>query len=321
MAVPLRRPLVGDVPFTAGGTTTFRLPKGQPHKKGYLLVTGTVTLTTAGSAVKARGVPVRQVQLVTDNGITPHTMRGRDHVMYAELYEQTPLATQYTAPSNFTVAAYPFAAQIPILFSEPRGGVAAEYYTQLPSWAYVGDSLLRVTWGDVTEMFSGSPVGTFSNMTVSLVLLSSDKLGSEASAPDYTSRFWQTYRSFQEVAVSAAGTFTIDLPRTEDTRALLLITEDANGVPANGIISNVIVEENNAVQRVANLSPSALAIEAAQLYGVTPANGVYPIEFADDTDVGSILPSSTYDQFQIRGSALAAGTVRVVSCRLAAPKR
>jgi hypothetical protein len=321
MPIPIRRPLVADNPFTAGQISTFRLPKGSPHKKAYLLVTGTVTLTVAGSAVKLRGVPVRQVQLVTDNGVTPHSMVGRDLVILSELMEQTPLAAIYTPPSNFTVAAYNFSCAIPIFFNEPRSGAAAEFFTQLPSWAYVGDALLKVTWGDVTEMFSGTPTGTFSNMSVALALISSDKLGDAALQPDYTSRFWQTFQTNQSVAVVNGGTFTIDVPRTEDTRQLIVVGEDSNGVYSAAVVSSVVVEENNSVQRVAGLTASGLAIETAQLYGVTPAPGVLAIDFADDNDISSVAPSRSYDQFQVRGTCGANGVVRVISRRIGAPKR
>lgn len=322
MPIPVKKSIVGDAAFAENQTTNFRLSRGQPHTLAFLAVSGTITLTGAGTAVRARGVPIKSVQLVGDGGVTPIAMRGADLLHKAELYGNVPLASMYTAPANFTVAAHTFSALIPIYFSEPKSGEVdgAQLYTSLPSWAYPGDMIVRVQWGDETDMFEGTPAGTFSNVSVGLKLFSLDKLPPEAARPDFASRFWQVYESYAEYPVTAGGAYRIDVPRTEDVRGIMLVALNSSGTPANTVAPTVTLQENNTTNRVDNYTWAELQADTARVFRQAAPPGVAVIDFAEDEDISSILPASKLDSLVLFGTATAAGTLRVVTRRLGGRK-
>jgi hypothetical protein len=325
MPIPLRRAIEPSTPLAFNGYSDFRLPRGMAHNMAILQFSGGVTLSAGTSvAVRSRGVPIKQIQLLADNGVIPHVIKGMDTVLEAETYGQIPLGQMYNAPAGSSLSTlYSFTGAVPLYFSEPFAGSLAWRYTALPSWAFTGECIVRVYWGDATDLFSGSGVvGALSTPSAKLLLLSSDKWdAADATAADFTSRFQMTYKSFTEVAVSNGSNVTVDVPRTEDCRSIVLVTLDANGNPADSILSNVTLEENNSVQRVANALPIHLSVDTARAFLGTRPSGVYVIEFADDQDLSSILRASALDQFQLKITAAATGTLRVYTRRVGLPKR
>lgn len=318
MPNPIRRMIDPLAPFAFGQSSDYRLPIGQPHTKLYLKFAGTVTPTVGGLTVRPRGLPIRKITIITDGGNTVHTYRGRDLLQLAEMMLRTPLSLLYTAPAGSTNATpYGFSGVLPIPLSEPfvEDPIVTQR-TAFPSFAYRTEAIVRVDWGDATEMFSGGATGTLTGASTRLMVRSDVNYdAAEAADPNFASKFLQTYASFQEVPIVAGNTITVDLPKTEDTRNLFFFTEDANGNFADGI-TTLRIEENGLTPRVSDLDGFTMQAEVCEIFQASRPPGLIIAEFCPDGDLSKLLESTKLATFQAKITPSISGTLRILSRRI-----
>ncbi len=307
-----KRAIVG-LNFVENGTTEVRIPKGFLERGLVLSGVGLDTISGAGSAVRARGAPIKSISIIGDNGKVLQVVRPHDVLVEAELYEQTALSSMVSPPASAAIGAQAFNFQLHLLFQEPFSGDQGAR-TALPTWTY-DNLILRVEWGGHAELV----VGGAGVVTISRLSLTADGIQEDFSSLGdpfvWGKRLSKAVKGFKEVATGGAANskFPIELPRTADFRSIVLVALDANGVPTNGLINAITLRVNNTVSQFAEVDGASLRSDNAKVFGVNMPPGVYVLEFAEDQDISRILEATKFTalDLQIDINAVANSQVRV----------
>lgn len=308
--------------FVENGTREVNIPKGMLLQS--LLISGayTDTVSSAATAAKTYGVPIKLISLIGDGGKVLHSWRPGDIAREAVIYEQASLADILSPPTATTAAAHTGTFDLELLFMEPfsNAGIA----TALPTWMY-DNLVLRVDWGGHDEVYQGGAgavtIESGQSIDVAGVGITEDfsKMGNPF---EWAKRLGRALRSFKEVATADAdANFTIDLPRTADIRSLVLVTEDSNGQPTNAVINKVSLLIDNTVSQYNQVNGRQLRANNAKVFGVSMPTGVYVLEFAEDQDISHILEATKMTALQLVLDVSGTdGTIRVAQKRIEAGK-
>jgi hypothetical protein len=304
--------------FSENATTEVRIPKGLLLQGLVLSGSYTDTLSVAATSAKTRGVPIKNVSIIADGGKVLMSARPQDLIREAEIFEQTALAAIAAPPTAVAIGAQTGTFDIPLFFAEPfanDGMVSA-----LPTWLY-DEIVLRVDWGGHSQLYVGGTgvVSIAAGQSIQLTGLGvQDDFNKLGDPYVWGRRLSRALRSYKEVAAPGAANtqFTIELPRTADVRSLVIVAEDANGVPVDTIINSATLELDNSVRLYNQVPYRMLRAENAKVFGVAMPPGVAILEFAEDRDISDILQATKLSALNlILDVNNPAGTIRVYQKR------
>lgn len=303
--------------FSENGTTSTKLPKGLLERGLLITGAGILTISGAGSAVRTRGTPIRRIALHADNGVVLHSVVPSDLIREAELYEQTALSALVSPPPAATVAAHAFSFAIPLMFVEPFAAMGN--VTALPTWVYQ-ELTLVIDWGSHAQLVVGG-AGAITTMAVALTALGAESdFSGMGDARVWGRDMGRSMRSYVQVAAPGAASqeFAIEIARTADIRSLIIVTEDANGVPTDGILNDVTLQIDNIRRQFSRVPIAAIKVNNSKVFGIAPPVGTYVLEFADDRDIANVLEATRMSDLRlILNTTAVAGTIRVFQKRLA----
>lgn len=298
-----------------GGVSEMKLTPGMILSGLMLSVLYSVNVTTAGAAVRTRSLPIKRVSLIGDNGKYIHSIKGVDLITKALIFEQTPVGALLVPASGFAIANYTaLEAHVPIFFRQPHADNGDK--TSLPTYAYQ-NLTLRVEWGSVTDLLTGTPVGpiTFTANGQTVTQIGAAGLGLDAMRGAAIARILKlSVDRYVEVTQGAVAATDLELKigNTSDVRAMLLTSElTSTGEPTDTIVNSLRLTENNSVNVYASVPWKTLKAENARVFGLTMPTGVALIDFAEDRDIDNIYPASLKDAVSMFfNTAAVAGTIR-----------
>lgn len=324
MSTPNKRLLPGLV-FAQDATREIKLAKGYLERG--VTLSGAYGITVAAvDAVAVRGyaIPIRTLSLIGDGGKVLHSVKASDLIREQQIYEQSPLASMLpTVPTGFTIAGSPYTGSFELPLSFRSLFAVQGDATDLPTWVY-DELTLRVEWGGVNEVFVPG-VGTTSVVTMTRLDVVQDGLDfAQQGLGDpfaWGRNFLRSLRSYKEAVVTAVADreYVIELPRTADIRAIILVTEGATGEAVNTILQYITLQIDNALNKFNRVPFSMLRADNAKLFGATLPTGVAILEFAEDGDIipPNILPARAMTALNlILDKAAVAGTIRAYLLRI-----
>lgn len=281
-----------------GGTTTYSLSPGMVESGFTISAPYSANVTAVGLAVRVYPLPVRRVIVADKFGNTLHIWRARDLVPFAQIYEQTPLAAQFTGPSGFAIANYTgLICHLHLTFDQIGPKISPEdgMRTGLPTFAYGKDGLLvTVEWGSVTDLLTGTPTGTITFGPASAaagapIIEQIDYADLRIPNPrQFASQMDIAVNRYKEISQAAAtANAALELPLDTDAniRALMLIQETANGEPTETLVDTVTMTEDNVLSPYVNRPWATIKAENAKHFGLTMPTGIVVIDFAEDGNV------------------------------------
>lgn len=241
---------------------TIDIPRGYDIESLFFKVTATANVTTAGAAVRAMAPTqiVKRFELIADGKNTIASVPG----WYLAKNSCRSMFGLMTPPTAASIAAY----QVEFFGSLDQAlidGVRPKDSNLRTS----GMSLLqgRFTMGACVDLFTGSPAGTFTALTVEVYTVETIELADSKGA--VTSPLYLQKRSYQDIAIPASNANQqIVLPIGNALRGVLLLAT-VNGEPSNAVINNIQLASGvdvrvnmpgNAVQRMNQIDQSAIGI-------------------------------------------------------------
>lgn len=268
--------VVALISVVEGQFATFELPRGLDYESLTLRLSGTVTVTTGGTLVRAEA-PCQLVPRVeiSSNGQLTHYSAPLWHSVFTG-HENAPNANRAKSPAvpptAASAAAYAVEATGVINFNTPDGERPKD-----SNLATVGFTLftLRLTFGQSASMFTGSAVSTFTGT----VEVSTSELVEEVAADgSRTMPLLLKKVTTQEVAAASdTDSHEILLPSGNLFRSVLLRAEASTGEPTLTLLNKMRLESNNDVR--VNLSAKALRYENAKTHGWL-TDGYYLLDVA-----------------------------------------
>lgn len=308
--------------FIENGITEIKLPRNHVELHGMVSVAYSDNVTVAGTAVRARGTPIKRISLIGDNGKVLHSIKPQDAIRKAEIYEQTATSLLVTPPAGFGIAVHTGSADIPLFFRQPFADNGD--LTALPTWIY-DELTLRIEWGGHAELIVGGTGAVSVAVGAStFTLMGAADFGRIADPIAFGRSLGVSVDRYKEAATGggAATEFTIELPTTADVRALLVVAEDANGQPTDALINKITLLENNTVRVYSSVAARALRADNARVFGVAMPPGTYVLEFAEDMDIASIYGATAKDDLDLvlDVAAVAGAVVRVHQITIEPPR-
>lgn len=305
--------------FAENDTRRVKIPSGMLLESLVLSIGFTDTISSAATAARTYGVPIKKISLIVDGGKVLHSWRPSDLVREAQIYEQSALADLIAPPTALTAAAHTGTADIPLLFKEPFSNAGAA--TNLPTWLY-DEVILEVEWGGHAECYQGGAgtvtIGSTQSVDVTAIGVTQD-FSSLGDPYTWARKLGRTLRGYKEVDApeSADSEFIVELPRTADFRSILIVTEDANGHAANTIVNAVTLQVDNNLNQFNRVPARMLRADNAKVFGVSMPTGTHVLEFAEDMDISNILEATRMTALNlILDVTSTAGTIRVAYKRI-----
>jgi hypothetical protein len=308
-----------------GGSSDFVLNKGMIEAGVVVSVKYSVNVTTAGTAVRARAIPIRRILLKGDNGVTLQAWKAVDLLAIAQVFDQAATGALVVPPSGFAIANYTLCeAHIPLSFEQRGEHIENGDKYAIPTWAY-NTVTLTIEWGSVTDLLVGAPVGLVTFTPAGAVVTQegyggvviSDGRSVAAQMPVSAARYYE----FANPAVANLTAELMDIGNTTNVRGLLITCEAATGEPTNGLLDTVSLVENGNLSVVSAIPWASLRARNARTYGVAMPTGVAIIDFADDGDLEHLYLASMKNKVKLIGSTLAvAGTIRTEVLGVLPPK-
>jgi hypothetical protein len=313
------------------GTSNYVITPGMIEDGIVLTVPYSANVTAAGTAVKARSLPVRRVLLKDEQGNTLQMWKAQDLISAAQIFEQAAVGAMLVPPAGFGIANnLNLFAHIPLKFKQ-YGNVKNADMTSLPTFAYKGAGLtLTVEWGSVFDLLvtGGALAGTvtFGNVGV-LQIDQADRVIPNGRAlasimPIAVNRYLET------VNPAVASTLPQDIGTIANIRAVMITQEltpaagNTNGEPTNTIVRSVSFVEDNTLNVFASVPWETIQAENAKHYGVTMPTGVAIIDFAEGGDLADIYKATLKNKVRMDyGVAAVAGTIRTHLLTIAAPRQ
>lgn len=281
---------IGSITVTENGFATLDLPRVYDYQTLFLRINGSVVVSTAGDAVRADApcqlVPRVEIIANGKNNLVsaPFNMLCRGNVWRnGQQYG----ARSVTPPSSHTAATYAVEALAAVDFCTIDGVRPKD-----SNYRSAGLDLLqlRLTFGQAEDLFTGSPVGTLSGMTVDVWTAETVELPDASGA--YSMPLALKKVSYQEVALTSTNANQeIRLPASNYIRAVQIRAE-IDGEPSNAVINNVQLASGIDVRY--NMSAAQLRAINNMDYGQVPTgyyvidpprNGPENIKLADCWDV------------------------------------
>lgn len=294
----------GIIAFNAGQTVSLDLPRNHVFKSVYLRLTGSIT-KTGGTAngVVASEVPFSLIKAVAvvRNG-SDVLQRADGGTLFALARINSDGDPQFTTNIVNTVTAnQTFSADIPIDFASWR--MANPSSTLLRG---VGTSSLRldVTWGNFSDLVSGSTDGTYSVGTTPIQI----EVFTE-EIMDLTGDFGDKLIVVTTRAIPANFTsnqFTIDLPVGPFYRRLILKTLAVSGTAAlpvtftDTLISQIRVISDGSFFHTDRLGWDVLRGMNKRNYAMpTLFSGYAVVDFCEDGNPGGLIDTRGASSFQV----------------------
>ena len=265
---------VKSVTLVDAGRDTVDLPRDYDYESIIIRFSGTSTLSSAGSAVRAEA-PLQALSFINLKANGTDLLDGVSGIMAHRLAvlrngQLPPLS----APSDATAAARTFSGVV-ILDRSVIDGIRAKD-GNFPSRG-LSSFQLELTAGNAADLFTGSPVGTMT-MTVSVSVVQTEEVAvnGKVSLPRVVTKRSQrteTYASSNSAAQIRLNTGTL-------MRGLVLRAYGAStaGEPSNTGINNVKVQKGNIT--LFDLPGNVLQAMNQADYNVTTwPTGLYLIDF------------------------------------------
>jgi len=267
--------LVAQIAVVEGQFATFELPKGYDYESLKLHLEGTITVTGAGTLVRAEA-PCQLIQRVEvqSNGQQNHYSAPFWHSVLAHhdrAQNSNRAASLATPPTAATIAAYAVSATGVVDFCTPDGIRPKD-----SNLVTVGMSLftLRLVFGRATDCFTGSPAATFSGtvyVTTSEMIEDVDQATGARTLPGLMRKV-----STQEApATATTDSHEILLPAGNLFKSITIRTELGTGEPGATVANKFRLESGVDVR--AFRYAKSLARENAHAYGWMPT-GYYVID-------------------------------------------
>lgn len=255
---------VQQVPVSFGQSVTVDLPRGYDIESIYLVLYGSIVLTTAGTAVRAEAPCglVQRAEVIADGKNTIASVRFDALNQYNIMRRSQ---GQRTAPGN-TVATHSIRASMAI-DQALMDGVRAKDSNLRTS----GMSLLqlRLTFGQLTDVYTGSPVGTLSNVFVDVVTSELVEIADDQG--EVTTPLYLLKRSYQDITIAGANSnLEIPLPVGNVFRGTML-RASSSGEPSDSVLNNVILRSGVDVR--INATYQNLRSMNTLDYGIAPPTG------------------------------------------------
>lgn len=222
-----------QINLTENNVVTVDLPRGYDYESLFFRMTGTANVTTGGSAVRALAPNqlIKRIEIVAD---------GKNTIASVPFWYLTRCAKRaqmglLVPPTAASIAAYSVEA-VGVLDQALIDGVRPKDSNLRTS----GMSLLqlRITTGAMTDLFTGSPVGTMTTFgldvfTSELVELPDPKTG-QVTQPLYIQK-----RAYQDIALPASNANQqVILPVGNALRGVTILAT-VNGEPSNAVLNNI----------------------------------------------------------------------------------
>lgn len=212
--------------------TTFDIPRGYDIESLFFRITATANVTTGGTAVRAMAPTqiLKRFELIADGKNTVASVPGWFLAKNVGR-DQFGLMTPPTAASIAAYAVEFFGSLDQALID----GVRPKDSNLRTS----GMSLLqgRFTLGACVDLFTGSPAGTFTALSIEVYAVETVELPDAKGA--VTSPLYLQKRSYQDIAIPASNANQqIILPVGNALRGVLLLAT-VNGEPSNAVINNI----------------------------------------------------------------------------------
>lgn len=315
------------------GTSDYAVTRGMIEAGLVITVPYSVNVTGAGTAVRARSLPIKRVSLIGDNGKTLQAWKAQDLIALAQIWEQTPVGALIVPASAATVANYTgLQAHIPLMFKQPSSPKGDA--TNLPTFGYA-NLTLRIEWGSVATLFTdpGTLTGTITftapsggvggPMVTQLDVADFPIPSAEAglalvrSMPVAVGR----YIEMTQTAVANAAA-ELDLGTTANIRGILITAElGTTGEPTDTIVNAVSLQEDNTNYVFTSVPWTAIRADNSKHFGITMPTGIAVIDFAEDGDIFNIYRAVQKSKVKlILNTAAVAGTVRAALLTIEPPK-
>jgi hypothetical protein len=265
---------VKSITLTDAQRDTIDLPRDYDYESIVIRFSGTSTLSSAGSAVRAEA-PLQAISWLNLKANGTDLLDGMSAVMaHRNCVLRNGQLPPLSAPSDATAAARTFSGMV-VLDRAVIDGIRAKD-GNFPS---VGLSTfqLEVTAGNATDLFTGTPAGTMT-MTVSVSIVQTEEVavGGRRSLPRVVTKRSQRTESF----ASSNSAAQIRLNTGTIMRGLLLRAYGAStaGEPSNTGLNNVKVKKGN--QILFDLPASTLqGMNQADFNVSTWPTGYYLVDF------------------------------------------
>jgi len=199
------------------------LPRGPAIEAAFIVVTGSFSLTTAGTAVRADAANkyVTRVDHVLNGNVTLDSMTGYGFGVFDKWmnHGETPILN----PTGFATGAYTFQSVIPV--SRILSDMARPKDSVLKTDASVTTNQLRIQFGTLAGMFVGSAVATYTSVSFSVYSIDYQETPDANGNTPVPLYYWK--KTEQLLSLQSTGT---GLPFRINTgnrlRSLILIPQD-----------------------------------------------------------------------------------------------
>jgi hypothetical protein len=314
MALPTKRAISG-LDFAAGVAREFTMDRGYLEDSVTIGYRGTMQVNGAGVAVKPQGTLVRSVEIRDTNGDLMHAVSGSDLITESLILEQAQLASLLTVPTGAGVATYTVSGHVTINFKSLFADNG--HLTRLPTWMYPRALKVRVIWGDVTDLLTGTPTANLYTITPYVqangVALKPDEyvVGRQRVDPQtYGAFLGRMYRGVIDVVPKGAGQVdNVLLPDTRDIRAVIAVAMTLNNAadtldnPASyndALISTLGVWVNGTTPIIGDVDYQQHRALSSIIYGVGMPSGRAILDFAEDRDITRILEAPKFNTSHVR---------------------
>ena len=280
---------VAQVPVVFGTSVTVDLPRGYDIESVFFYLSGSITLSSAGTAVRAESPMglVQRAEIIADGRNTIASVRADAMQQYSPVRRSQGART---APLGFAIStAYTFNGSF-VIDQQMVDGIRPKDSNLRTS----GMSLLqcRLTFGQATDMFTGTPVGALSTTFVDVFTSELVEIADEQG--EVTTPLYLIKRSYQDVSISGANSnLEIPLPVGNLFRGCLLRASSA-GEPSAAVLNNVILRSGVDVR--INLPIADLRISNQMDYGFAPPTGY---AFADTMYNGALAGVRTSEGWDL----------------------
>lgn len=222
-------------------TLNVDLPRGPAGEAAFIIITGSFSLTTGGTAVRADAANkyVTRVDWLLNGNVTLDSMSGYGYGVFDKVMQhaETPIVN----PTGFTTGAYTFQSVIPL--TRTLADMARPKDSLLKTDANVTTNQLRIQLGTLAGMFVGGAVATYTSVTVSVYVVDYQETADASGNTPLPLYYWK--KTEQLLSLQSTGSGLISRINTGNRlRAIILIPQDnTNSEPTvpGTIISRVRV--------------------------------------------------------------------------------
>ncbi len=283
------------IPFNSGNVSAVELPRTLFKKRVTLRLSGTVSVTVAGSGVvaEAPGRLIRKIEIVGDGVKTYVSQTGLDLFRLAHILEGK--QPQLVGPAGAGVQTNTaINMTIPVHFEATRMRSPVDSYMDPRGFESVQ---LRITWGTIADIITGGTATV--NAGTQIEAISHDTaIGEENIA-------YRRLLLYDENPITGASTqLPFNIPRN-GLLAGILFHADVNLSPSDALINFISLKSDNVNVHVDRIGYETLRqnnVVEYQIDSTTFGNGVNGYVYLDLTEDGMIssaLNTYNFNTFQV----------------------